>query len=698
MKPYWISILLLTLPAIAFSATIHVPGDHPTIQQAIDAAANGDIVLVAPGTYVECIDFLGKAITVKSEDGPDTTTIDGNKITSVVTFSNHEGLDSRLEGFTITNGVGTVTGIYIWHGAGIYCFEASPTIHDNIIRNNAFDAPAQVEYTYGGGIYLGYSDAVVTNNIITENESSPYWISFGDGYGGGISSAWGSPTIKGNTITHNRVFQDYMFSRCRGGGIHCFEGAPIIEENSIEHNTCECEGTGAWYSNDVLGGGIDCRQSQATIRNNWINKNFIQTEGDEGYALGGGIYVIESPAIIEGNTIRMNEAVSKNYKAAGGGIYNTESPSSMEDNVIEANTAQDGGGLAINKSDDVNLEGNTILANRAEGNGGGIWIEKSEIRIVRNYILYNAAVKTGSSSVWAGGIRCGPDSNIKVFNCLVALNSATLCGGLYIYSGSNTAVVGSTITLNDGEHSMGGIGCFMDEYQMIDTIVWGNTSPQNPDLYVHTPSTADVTYCDIGGGWYGTGNIDEDPLFANPAGFDFRLTIGSPCIDAGDNTAPGLPALDFDGDYRIADGDTDGVAVVDMGADEFLTLKGNKHTLSSAAGGTIRFFMNIGPGNGNRLYVIVGGMTGIDPGTPLPGGLVTLPLNWDAYTDIVLAHLNTPNFENFLGHLNPVGRTEATLHFDKLHPLLIGETMHYAATCNGPFNVVTNYFHVDIEN
>jgi len=78
--------------------TLNVPGDYATIQGAIDAAVNGDTVLVAPGTYVENIDFLVKAITVKSSSGAEATVIDGGNppdpdFGSVVTFSNGEGVD-----------------------------------------------------------------------------------------------------------------------------------------------------------------------------------------------------------------------------------------------------------------------------------------------------------------------------------------------------------------------------------------------------------------------------------------------------------------------------------------------------------------------------------------------------------------------------------------------------------------------------
>src|SRR5271169_4513440 len=85
-------LVLVALPVAATATTIHVPADKPTIQAAIDAAVNGDIVLVADGTYTENIDFMGKAISVKSVNGANTTIINGTKVDYVVKFQSNEGL------------------------------------------------------------------------------------------------------------------------------------------------------------------------------------------------------------------------------------------------------------------------------------------------------------------------------------------------------------------------------------------------------------------------------------------------------------------------------------------------------------------------------------------------------------------------------------------------------------------------------
>ena len=177
--------IVFAIPVLAFTKTIHVPGDYPKIQQAIDAAANGDTVLVAPGTYVENIDFKGKAITVMSDQGPDVTVIDGNQKESVVMFQSEEGTDSVLDGFTVTNGKSS-----IGDGGGIYCWDSSPLITNNTISGNSGGVS-------GGGIYCIESSPNITNNTISGN-SGVY-------AGGGIFCYHDSfPTIT-NTIIWNNI-------------------------------------------------------------------------------------------------------------------------------------------------------------------------------------------------------------------------------------------------------------------------------------------------------------------------------------------------------------------------------------------------------------------------------------------------------------------------------------------------------------
>lgn len=140
---------------------IRVPTDKPTIQAAILSATAGDTVLVSAGTYREKIDFSGKAITVKSVSGADSTTIDGGQNGVVVNFSNQEGRKSVLQGFTIQNG----------STSGISVSGSSPSILSNRIINN--------KSCEGGGIAVAFGSPLIQYNTISNNTVS------GCGLGGG---------------------------------------------------------------------------------------------------------------------------------------------------------------------------------------------------------------------------------------------------------------------------------------------------------------------------------------------------------------------------------------------------------------------------------------------------------------------------------------------------------------------------------
>jgi hypothetical protein len=101
---------------------------------------------------------------------------------------------------------------------------------------------------------------------------------------------------------------------------------------------------------------------------------------------------------------------------------------------------------------------------------------------------------------------------------------------------------------------------------MANSIWWGNEAGE---LY---PGST-VTFSNIQGGYPGVGNIDADPLFVNPAGDNYRLTAGSPCIDAGSNEAAAGILTDLDGNLRLWNGDDIPEAEVDMGAYEYGSVK-----------------------------------------------------------------------------------------------------------------------------
>ncbi len=135
---------------------------------------------------------------------------------------------------------------------------------------------------------------------------------------------------------------------------------------------------------------------------------------------------------------------------------------------------------------------------------------------------------------------------------------------------SSPTVTNCTFSGNTPTSIGGGMFNYDSSPPVTNCVLWGNSPDQIDD-----PGTT-VTYSDISGGFAGEGNIDADPIFVDPGNGDFRLSPGSPCIDAGDNTAvPVDITTDLDGNPRFVDdpGTTDTGSgtppIVDMGAYEF---------------------------------------------------------------------------------------------------------------------------------
>jgi len=224
--------LLLSPSVIAKAATINVPADQSTVQAGINAANNGDVVLVAPGTYFENINFLGKAIAVKSSAGSKVTIIDGGHANSVVTFDTGEGLKSLLHGFTIQNGNSS------FYGGGILVNFASPTITGNVINNNAA--------CVGGGISLVASAALVQSSTISNNNLSNCIGGDGGGISVGGAAATGGPQIIGNAIENNTSSGD-------GAGLSLNGAVSTTLKNNIIRNNVVTFGSGGalWIVNDT---------------------------------------------------------------------------------------------------------------------------------------------------------------------------------------------------------------------------------------------------------------------------------------------------------------------------------------------------------------------------------------------------------------------------------------------------------------
>ena len=291
--------LLFPIAATA-QKPINIPADKPTIQAGINAAATGDTVLVAPGTYFENINFKGKAITVTSSAGPATTIIDGGGTVAAVSFVSGEPRAAVLSNFTIT------------HGA------PPPT-------NNGY---------VGGGVFIQSSQPTLLNNVITKN------------YCQNVYSTGSAPLIQGNTISSSLTPQSCFVLYTGGimlwGALQSSNGSaansPLVIGNTIENNTTGQSGDGGGDG----GPGIAIWGGSPTIQNNIIRNNLTRSGS------GGGINIVYGDGIsIVQNLIYANTA------GCGGGAIGSEMGSLstttyllIANNTMVGNTGGNGGGYS----------------------------------------------------------------------------------------------------------------------------------------------------------------------------------------------------------------------------------------------------------------------------------------------------------------------------------------------------------------
>ena len=449
------SILLFGLIVLMFggatAGVINIPSQYSTIQAGIDAAVNGDTVLVADSTYYENINFKGKAITVASHflvDGDTThinnTIIDGSQPTnadsgSVVSFASGEDTTSVLCGFTITSGTGTLINTTRF-GGGICIISSGATILYNRIVDNYVDYNRQC---HGGGIAAicdtTYKICVVKiiGNTISNNKALSSQL-YNGGYGGGMDIVFCNVYIGNNIISYNKVSgQD----NCYGAGIRIegYHNRSEVINNLISLN--------AAINGDCYGGGLLAEGSlEAVIQWN-------RFEGNHSHSGGGLLYRAT------GGSILQNTFINNLAKFVGGGLE-------MRSNGL--------------------ISGNTFIDNSSEGYAGGISVSFCSPHIYNNIIIENKAEIGGG--IYIGEYFCGP----LIINNTIVDNTANIGGGIYTNLSwplvMNTILWGNIASTDPQIHIYEGDNPF--------------------------PKTQ-VVYSDIQGGLSGLGNINEDPQLSD---------------------------------------------------------------------------------------------------------------------------------------------------------------------------------------
>lgn len=416
---------------------IHVPDDFPTIQAAINAAADGAVILVAAGTYPETINLLGKSIQVRSEDGPATTIIDGQDAGTVVTCNSGEDSETMINGFTITGGSAL-------RGGGIVVNQGSPTFFDCVVADNDATwggglssqqgAPTFIFCTFtdntatlqGGGAVIENGEASFVSSVFSSNQAP---------HGGAVYNAHAEPYFTGTTFENN--------SADDGGAVYNHDSTPLVELSTISNNLATGTGGGMFSNNasapeatlstfcdntpnDVVGPLVDLGLNDICEYAILVPEEFATIQEAIDIA-GEGASIIVSPGIYNEHINLLGKDI--HLQSSDGPLVTTISGIHFGSVV----TCTSGETL------DTVIEGFTII-NGDTDFGAGVRIIDSSPSIV------NCIIESNTASVGGGGVYA-QNSVAKLTNTIIRNNVAENGGGLYNH-GSQTVITGCTFDAN----------------------------------------------------------------------------------------------------------------------------------------------------------------------------------------------------------------------------------------------------------
>lgn len=513
-----------------------------TIQPAIDKAvlAGAGEVWVAEGTYTgtgNTVVTLHANVEVYGGFAGNETTRDDRRWAEHVTSIDGEGSrrcvigadDAVLDGFFIMNGHAAE------YGGGLYNSAQSPQVaHCTFTVNTA---------QWGGAIFNAAASPTITDCTFLANVSTE------GGYGGAVFCSGGAPSITACTFTGN--------VSTSGGALFCSNSDGTLSGSTFTSNQA-AEG-GAIYNR----GGTALAITNCTFTNNTAS------------ASGGAISNQEASPTIDSCTFTENEATNN-----GAAIDNTDASPAVTDCLFTANDASSNGGAFSASGGLPALVRCTFSSNSSGRDGGALFFDESDFSVDSCDFSGNDGSSGGAVFLRSGGgaiadstfnansgsqgaglfaslgstvsvARCdftandasgnggGASANNAspaFVNCVFWNNSAAWGAGLYNWGSASTATVDScTFGGNTASYKGGGMRNNLASPTVSNSILWDDA----PDEIAGADDGAQFSYCDIEGGYDGTGNIAASPLYADLSGGDLRIGYGSPCMDTGiDQNAP----------------------------------------------------------------------------------------------------------------------------------------------------------------
>ncbi len=506
------------------------------------ATTAGDVVLVSNGTYhVTTYVTIASGISVLGFSGhPGDVIVDGQDATWCF-FLNHT--NALLAHVTITNGKSTGDfpgGVYVRYGVMSNCVVT------------CCEAPN------GGGAHIFYG-TVVTSTIACNDSTNFTAVTSG---GGGVlfrASAAGrllDSHIIGNTASNI------------GGGVNALSAGAFVSNCVIRDNY-------AAVLNSRGGGGLANVQY---IYDSLIISN--RTAGGDG---GGGVQTRTVNSLISGCIFTGNEAMNiyGTGNADGGAIDVADGMLTLRNSTLTGNIATNGtlgrGGaiFLLPAAGRTNYVENCVISNNIAKTGGGI-------SVIYRTIISNSIIKGNTATVSGAGVHENQNAvSNQLWNCLITDNNGIgvqlegkYCGvyncliskntrGVHTHTVSAGIVVENCTIVSNSDY---GIITYSSNHVIRNTIIYGTTPGVN---WQNAGTVVTYAYCATtptnGLPGAGVGNIEADPLFVESTTGNYRLTRGSPCLNAGLNQSWMANTRDLDGHRRISI-----YGRVDMGAYEYL--------------------------------------------------------------------------------------------------------------------------------
>ena len=445
--------------------------DYASVQDAVDAANDGDVIKVATGIYTDVNvcprnDITTTGVVTQVVYISKTVTVRGGYTTANWTTSYPLTQPTTLDAL----GQGRV--LYITG-------DISLTIEGlRITGGDAKDLDGGPHYSpdAGGGVYVTSATVRFNDCTVLSNTAKR---------GGGLYIAHSPAMLSGITVISNTA----QF----GGGLELYDSPAALSRLTLTGNIATGGGGGL-----MIGDSDDATLNDSLIFNNTA------------LAHGGGVYVVASAVTLSGNTILSNTATNE-----GGGVYVVGSAATLNGNVISGNRAdRAGGGVAVIEGSAVSLASNTIITNTAGNSGGGVHLWDTDVTLTNNIVADNWTDGNGIE-VFIGG------SEAHLFH-----NTLTRSGGgegsaVFVISSfdyhSNAWLTNTIVT----SHTIG-IEVAPGSPTVLNGVLWFG----NGDNIRNILELASITV---------TNEITGNPAFVAPGVGDYHIGTGSAAIDAGVN-------------------------------------------------------------------------------------------------------------------------------------------------------------------